>query len=214
MTPIARRTGAVRPCDNPFNAQRIDALPYLEHAIALDDVMHRLAAHHYRGAIVGPHGCGKSAMLAALGPQLQANALRPLPLFMNSEERGRLPRRWRTAIRSATADDAVLLDGYDLLPRWARLWVWFASHRAGAVVVTTHQPSVFKAIARPIPTQALLHRLIEHLSPGAMSARDIETLFRESRGNLRDALRLAYDQTGQCPRLEAERVAHADARIL
>jgi len=193
MTVTMHPARAVRPCDNPFNAQRIDAMPYLEHTIALDDVMHRLAAHHHRGAIVGPHGCGKSAMLAALGPRLQAKGLRPRPLFMNSEERGRLPRRWRAAIREATAEDALLLDGYDLLPRWARLWVLIRSRSAGAVVVTTHQPSAFKTIARPQPSRQLLAALLTQLTDEDAHRLDAASLHRQSRGNLRDALRRAYD---------------------
>lgn len=193
MTSISRRARAVRPCDNPFNAQRIDALPYIEHAIALDDVMHRLAAHHHRGAIVGPHGCGKSAMLEALGPRLQAKGLRPRPLFMNSDERGRLPRRWRAAIRSATAEDALLLDGYDLLPRWARLWVLIRSRKAGAVVVTTHQASAFKTIARPQPSRQLLAALLAQLADEDAHRIDAASLHKQSRGNLREALRRAYD---------------------
>ena len=210
-----------RPCDNPFNAQRVDALPYLEHALSLDDVMDRLSANNHRGAICGPHGCGKSALLGALTPRLQAKGLRPLQLFMNSAERGRLPRNWRSAIRAAGPSDALLLDGYDLLPIHARGWVHLQTRRVGAVVVTTHRDVGFKTIARPVPSQALLHRLVKHLSPDAARSIDIESLIKQSRGNLRDALRLAYDQAGKTPappssntHITADRVVQADAQAV
>lgn len=184
----------VRPCDNPFNAQRIDALPYVEHAIMLDDVMDRLEANGYRGALCGPHGCGKSAMLEALGPRLQAKGLTPVPLFINSDERGPLPKRWLHAMREARADDALLLDGYDLLRPSARLRAQVLSRSAGAVIVTTHRDVAYKTIARPTPSATLLATLIERLSAEHAKQIDAAALLKSCKGNLRDALRLAYDE--------------------
>ena len=182
-----------RPCDNPFNAQRIDSLPYLEYEYALSEVAMRLKRHGYRGAISGPHGCGKTAMLQALGDQLMEHGLTPLPLFINQDRKHALPNDWRRTIRNARHTDALLLDGYDLLPMWARGWVLFASMRAGAVVVTTHREVRFKTIACPTPSRVILRRLIAQLAPTLEDSIDSDQLFDRCDGNLRDALRLAYD---------------------
>jgi len=188
---LSQRT---RPCDNPFNAQRMDALGYIEFEYVLSEVASRLERHGYRGAICGPHGCGKTAMLQALGDQLMEHGLTPLPLFINSDRNQALPADWRRTIRRAKQTDALLLDGYDLLPMWARAWVWFASRRAGAVVVTTHREVRFKTLARPTPSRILLKQLVEQLAPTLMDEIDTDRLFDQSGGNLREALRLAYDQ--------------------
>lgn len=184
---------AVRPCDNPFNAQHIDALGYIEFEFALAEVADRLKRHGYRGAICGPHGCGKSALLRALGGQLMEHGFTPLPLFINTDQRGTLPADWARTIRRARPTDALLLDGYDILPRWARLWVIARSSRAGAVVVTTHQRAHFTTIARPSATPALLGVLLHRLAPTADGSIDCDRLFRDAHGNLRNALRGAYD---------------------
>lgn len=183
-----------RPCDNPFNAQRIDSLPYLEFEYALSDVALRLKRHGYRGAITGPHGCGKTAMLQALGDQLMEHGLTPLPLFINQDRKHALPKDWRRTIRSARHTDALLLDGYDLLPIWARAWVWFASRRAGAVVVTTHKDVRFNTVAKPTSSRILLKKLVTKLAPSLGDSIDSDRLFERCEGNLREALRLAYDQ--------------------
>lgn len=184
---------APRPCDNPFNAQRVDSLGYIEFDHALSEIADRLRQHRYRGAICGPHGCGKTAMLQALGDQLMEHGLTPLPLFTNTDHGGALPREWSRTIRRARPGDALLLDGYDLLPAWARAWVLFRSRRAGALIVTTHRQVQLTTIARPGSSPALLRRLLHQLAPSIAERIDGDRLYREADGNLRDALRLAYD---------------------
>jgi hypothetical protein len=186
----------MRPCDNPFNAQRIDALPYVEFEYVLSEVAIRLKRHGYRGAICGPHGCGKTAMLQALGDQLMDHGFTPLPLFINQNRTQALPDEWRRAIRRARPTDALLLDGYDLLPWWARAWVCFASRRAGAVVLTTHRDVWYKSIARPRASPALFRKLVTRLSKAHAESMDTDRLFDQANGNLREALRLAYDRLG------------------
>lgn len=183
----------IRPSENPFNAQRLDSLRYVEFDHRLSEIATRLKRHGYRGAIVGPHGCGKSAMLQALGEELMGHGLSPLPLFVNSDQRGTLPQDWQRTIRKARHTDALLLDGYDLLPAWARLWVLLNARHAGAVLVTAHQDAYYKPIARPISSPCLLRQLIESLCPSSSSMIDANRLFHDARGNLRDALRNAYD---------------------
>lgn len=182
----------VRPADNPFNAQRVDRLAYIDHDHALTAVAAHLKQRNYRGALCAPHGHGKSALLRALGEHLMEHGLAPLPLFMNADERGRLPRTWRRTVAAARPTDALLLDGYDLLPAWARLWVVFRSRRAGALIVTTHRDGYLPTVARPESSPALLRRLIDELSPTGCETLDVEKLYHESNGNLRDALERAY----------------------
>lgn len=184
---------AVRPCDNPFNAQRLDTLAYVEFDHNLSDIADKLKQMNYRGAICGPHGCGKTAMLQALGDELMRHGLTPLPLFINSDHRGTLPKSWQVTIRKARPTDVLLLDGYDLLPWWARGWVLTRSSNAGGVIVTAHKRVFFHTIAQPHSSLALLNHLIDQLMPGDDVQINTERLFDRAQGNLRDAFRLAYD---------------------
>ncbi|MBX2852369.1 MAG: hypothetical protein KTR15_11555 [Phycisphaeraceae bacterium] len=179
---------------NPLSLKRIDAMSYIAYEYEMQEVAFRLRRHGYRGAICGPKGSGKSVMIQALGDELMRHGLSPLPLGLGEGKHKALPTEWRRTIRKARPADALLLDGYDLLPAWARAWVWLASRRAGAVVVTSHHDVRFKTLARPKPTAALLQRLGEQLHYAAHSAIDYDTALKRSKGDLRQALRLICQQ--------------------
>lgn len=106
----------------------------------------RLKRQGYRGAICGPADSGKSDALNALGEALLTHGLTPLPLSLQPDQAGTLPKHWRRVIKAARPTDALLLDGYDQLPRWAKAWVWLATFNAGAIVVTTQRRTVYTAL--------------------------------------------------------------------
>lgn len=162
--------------------------------MVVSEVVALLERRGYRGALVGPHGTGKTTLLREVGDRLIEAGLAPMPLFMNSDDRGTLPRHWKSAIRMAGHGDALLLDGYDLLPRWARLWVMHASRGASAVVVTSHRRCVWKTVAKTSSSPAVLERLVAQLTgEDAADSVGLDALWHKHHGNLRDALRELYD---------------------
>lgn len=192
---LGTKPQAARPCDNPFRVGRLDALGYVDHGADLGTVVASLKQNNYRGALVGGHGTGKSTLLGAVGDRLIEHGLSPMPLFMNTEERGTLPLRWRIAVRRAGEGDALLLDGYDHLPRWARLWVRYKAQYAGALVVTSHRRCRLRTVAQMQTSPALLRTLVAELAGAAYAASvDCDALWHETQGNLRDALRRLYDR--------------------
>ena len=176
--------------DHLLNLKRIDAMSYIPYEYEMQEVALRLKRHGYRGAICGPRGSGKSVMLHALSDELLVHGLTPLPLVMDADKRGTMPTEWRRAIRKARPTDALLLDGYDLLPAWSRAWVCFASRRAGAVVVTSHHDVRYQTLARPKPTAKLLQLLSEQLYYAGHSGIDYDAALHRSGGDLREALKL------------------------
>lgn len=178
-----------------LSLRRIDVMSYIAYEYEMQEVAFRLKRHGYRGAICGPKGCGKSVMLHALGDELLSHGLSPLPLQIGDNQAKTLPIEWRRTIRKARPTDALLLDGYDLLPAWARAWVWFASGRAGAVVVTSHHDVRCKTLARPTPTATLLKNLSEQLHHADHNAIDYDAVLERSGGDLRRALQLVCQLT-------------------
>jgi polynucleotide 5'-kinase involved in rRNA processing len=60
---------------NPFATRwtRPGAVPFdFDRRGAVDELVERLAESDWRGAIVGPHGSGKSTLVAALLPAIEA----------------------------------------------------------------------------------------------------------------------------------------------
>jgi len=185
------------PSDNPFDTQRQDKLAFIEHDHALTEVADRLKRQRYRGAICGPKGSGKTTMLRALGEELMEHGLTPLPLFIDEDRHKALPTNWRCTVRRARPTDALLLDGYDMLPMWARAWVLLSSKRAGAVIVTSEREVILPTVAQLSPSSDLLRGLIDQLDPSAPQRFNVDALYEEARGNLRDALQLAYELHAQ-----------------
>lgn len=165
-----------------------DALGYIAHQYELSELADRLKRQAYRGAICGPSGCGKTIMLQALGDELMAHGLTPLPLLTDSGRKQALPADWRRTIRNARPTDALLLDGYDLLTRSARTWIWFATMRAGAVIVTAKKHAAYTTLANPKPNAKLLEQLIARKVPTAQADVDAKALLEKSNGDLRVAM--------------------------
>lgn len=193
LTDLMSMQTAIMPQPAPPVDLRVSSrstLGYIAHEYNMDEIATRLRRHGYRGAITGPAGCGKTIMLQALGDELMEHGLSPLPLTIDPQRNKALPTDWRRTIRNARPTDALLLDGYDLLPRWARLWVLLASRRAGAVVVTANKDVHYKSLAKPRSTAHLLELLIARMLPASNLDLDCNAIFQECQGNLNVAMDL------------------------
>lgn len=181
---------------NPFAAARIrpGALAYrFPSPDGLNALVTRLAECDHRAAIVGPHGTGKSTLLATLTVALEASGRRILRLYAN-------PIRKAIIDPPADADlsgHVVALDGYDQLTlrRRALLRRTTARHAAG-LVVTSHHTTLLPTLHRTRKglTQALeiAHLLMEGFPP-LVSDDEIAVVHARHRGNLRETLFELYD---------------------
>src|SRR5262249_23632578 len=88
-------TAAVPPLSgNPFATRRVrpGAIPFLfPTGESVGQLLDRLRAAGWWGQVVGPHGSGKSTLVAALLPELCQAGREPLLLVHHRGERERLP---------------------------------------------------------------------------------------------------------------------------
>jgi len=222
-------TASVRPRDNPFRAARIDGLDFRDpEGRDVDAILESLAETRGRGAIIGPHGTGKSTLLDAIARRLVAGACTDLrrgvvglgtpdaPLdvlrVQLHEDAPTLAADARRAVRNAGPGDAILIDGADLLPRHRWLALRWAARHAAVLLVTSHGRPLLPPIHRTRTTPALLHELVTELLRSHAAApppvQALERLYRSHDGNLRDALRALYDRFGAA----TEPPAHAKGR--
>jgi len=183
---------------NPFVTRRVrpGAIPFLfpEHQ-SLELLLQQLNTRHGWGQIVGPHGSGKSTLLHTLTPELQRQgfqvefftlrrAERRLPLSIFS------PPSWNDNTR-------VIVDGYEQLSWWSRLWLKLVCCQRGAgLLVTTHRDLGLTTLYQTEPSLATTQAVVDHLlasSAVTLSESDIARCFDQQQGNLRETLFMLYD---------------------
>lgn len=200
---------------NPFRASRVrpGGVPFLFPPEVppgdnfrphdLTDVLEVLRRHDWWGAIVGPHGAGKSSLVAALRPAVEAAGWKTVLIELHDGQR-KFPWEQLGSVQLSNAQPnerlLVIVDGYEQLTYWhaLRLRRHCQSQQHG-LLVTTHQPS------RRIPLVATLHvddatlRLVlaeylraePELLPASLEL--ARKLLPQHHGNLRDVLFELYD---------------------
>lgn len=185
-------SGASLARDNPFRMRRLEALDY-RLAGGLDALLDRFAALDHRAAIVGPHGSGKTSLLAALESRLAARGLRWAGLRLQRGERwlGLAGEQW---LRRAAPGVVLVLDGSDELHAAERWRVLRRSRAASGLLLASHRRTALPTLHHCRPDAPLLAELIAELHAGCgCSLPPAEQLFVRHAGNLREALRELYD---------------------
>ncbi len=181
--------------DNPFSAERLHGARYRLRKGTWDALMEKLRKLHYRCAIIGPHGSGKTALLDELGRRLEKGGFSVKRLFLSRECRRFEEGFLDGFFKEPGGNDIVLFDGADIMGR--RDWRNFRqrSSRAAGVIVTSHRARLFPVLMKCSTTLELLEEIVEEL----LGRRDpalgvtIRTLFNKYHGDLRGALRELYD---------------------
>lgn len=181
----------MRARDNPFAVERVHRIRYRLAESTWEDLMDRLAALGYRGAIVGPHGHGKTTLLEDLAPRLEDRGFRMRKATFRAGER-RLGAA-RKVLRGLTSQDILLIDGAEQLGRLAWLQLRLRSRAAGGLVVTSHNPGLLPTLHECRTTPELLVGIVRELLGPEAERHDLDGLFRRHGGNLRGALREMYD---------------------
>jgi len=154
----------------------------------------RLEANGWWGEIVGPHGSGKSALLAVLAPAIEKTGRRVIRFELHNGQR-RLPLP--LGALEADARTVVIVDGYEQLGRWYRWRLRRRLQRQGAgLVVTTHISLGLPRLHETSVSLELAQRLTAeltrtHASP--VTPHDVARLYPASGGNLRELFFVLYD---------------------
>jgi hypothetical protein len=183
---------------NPFATRhtRPGALEFLlPQAVTLAELVERLKASGWRGEIVGPHGTGKSTLLAALVPALRAagREVREVTLFAGQSQ---LPV---TAEETAgwTRATQLVIDGYEQLGWPSRLWLQATLALTGAgLLLTTHEPQGYPVLFTTHVDADLAWSVVSRLlpePPPCISRASVAALLETHAGNMREVLFSLYD---------------------
>jgi len=191
--------------ENPFRVSRLEALPYrFPSGRCWERLFARLEALGGRGAVVGPEGSGKTALLAELAAAL-GRGMDVTTLRLTREQ----PRPGADELRRLAATgpaDAVILDGAEQLGPLAWRRARHLTRHAGALVITGHRPGRLPTLLATETSVELLADLVGGLLPAEEAAR-LEPLLPElvarHQGNLRTALLELYDRWSRRPQAPA-----------
>ncbi len=185
---------------NPFRVELLHALRFRFPAgDSMDALLARLWSLGGRGAVVGPHGAGKTTLFGELAARLQVDGYE-----VRNARVGRGRRDWSTEVcarltAGLTERTAILLDGGCHLGPWAFSRLRLACRRAAVFVTTAHPP--WSAVTVPgMPTLLRVTTSAELLTDlcrdlGApLPQSSAATLWHAHHGNARDALRALFDR--------------------
>lgn len=184
--------------ENPFSTRRVrpGAVPFLfAGEQSTGRLIERLKENGWWGQIVGPHGAGKSALLATLVPVIEQAGRHTLLVELHDGQR-RLPGGLLRT--DCPAEPTVLIvDGYEQLGRLSRFRLKRFCRRGGlGLLVTSHRPVGLPDLYRLTADLELLQRLVEQIQrdyPVHVTADEVAERFVENGGNVREVLFALYD---------------------
>lgn len=175
---------------NPLRMELIAAVPFRFRHGDWPTNLGWLKRLNYRAAIVGPKGSGKTTLLAELAERLDNS------LYLNLPHEKQPHAAMLADARAGTqAGKIILVDGIERLSWLQRQTLYFGTAgKAGLVVVVHRKCRLPTWITCRTDEQLLTHVLKQlGLDKPEVHAAALKA-FHLTRGNIRDALRLVYDQ--------------------
>jgi len=186
------------PSENPFSTRRIrpGAVTFLfPEGQSCRGLIERLRRNGWQGEIVGPHGSGKSSLLACFVPELHRAGHETVRVELHDGQR-RLPLKLRKLGRLSPST-VMVVDGYEQLGPWGRFRLkFFCRRRRLGLVITSHVPidfpKLFDTVSNAETAQLLVDRLLEGYER-LIDERDVLQAYARQEGNLREMLFDLYD---------------------
>jgi hypothetical protein len=184
--------------ENPFCTRQIrpGAIPFVfPPGVDAETLVFRLQQARWRGEIVGPHGSGKSSLLAALTVAIE-RAGHPTVFVALHDQQRRLPLDLQADPR-LHSPAILVVDGYEQLSRWRRPALKrFCRRRGLGLLVTAHQSVGLPTLHRTAVTPSLAMRIVGELLGGReppFTSDEVSRCLSRHGGDLRETLFDLYD---------------------
>ncbi len=183
--------------ENPFSTRNVrpGAVPFVfPEGTDGESLLQQFARYEWRAAIVGPHGTGKSTLLATLIPVLERSGKGVIHFELHDGQR-RLPAT--PALPVEAADRIIVIDGYEQLSWWNRkLLEWRCRQKGWGLLVTSHVEERLPTLFHTSVDVPLAQRIVRGVLPSGdtiIREADVREALANNAGNLREALFALYD---------------------
>lgn len=181
--------------DNPFRDECLARLEFrLPGQHTWDSLLARLANVNWCGAIVGPHGSGKTTLIEQLAPRVEQRGFRPRLFRLDAASKMSDKEALLAAVRALRAPDLLLIDGAEQLSTRQWLPLRVAAETLSGLVVTVHRSSRLPTLIETETSAALLNELVAELAEFQLPPLEATAIFTRHRGNIRDCLRELHDR--------------------
>jgi len=184
--------------ENRFDARRLRPGAIRFHwrpGQSAEALVARLERNGCWGQIVGPHGSGKSALVAAMRDAIRRSGRNAVVIELHDNRR-RLPVRLHR-MPDPGKGAVVIVDGYEQLGRWSRFSLRrFCRRRRLGLLVTAHASVGFPDLCRTsagLDTAGDIVRDLLGDEARLISDEEIAARFHRHEGDLREMLFSLYD---------------------
>jgi hypothetical protein len=192
---------------NPFSATRLrpGTIDFVfEHGQNLVQLVDLLEANRWHGEITGRHGTGKSTLLAAMTPAIEARGRTVNAVTLWAGQRD-LPRGYLTSLRHTAGEGVAVIDGVEQLSAWSRMRLRRACRIYGAgLLAATHRSAKLPCIYQTAIDVPRAWKVVERFQQGyppLVRIGDLVERLAQRQLNLREALFDLYDLYEQRSRL-------------
>ena len=164
-----------------------------------EQLVDRLRDTGYWGQIIGPHGTGKSTLVATLVERVHQYGIRAVHFELHDGQR-HMPTAWQKTAWNAFEQGRstmVIVDGFEQLNRFC---CWRVKHICRAknwgLLVTAHKAVGLPTLYRTSTSAALAQSLTETLLSGyetTITPDQIQKAFQHHDGNLRNVFFALFD---------------------
>lgn len=183
---------------NPFatryiRAGRIEPLNEYGFPRNIEEIFERFQSLSRCAAIEGPHGSGKSTLMAAIVEHCKQENIFTKTFVIRSF--GDVPQlMYGTAC--ASRETIICVEGWERVGHFSGVIMAIARFRRCGLLVTSHRPTRLSQLMQCRSNQQILKAVVGCLPShsGIIQEDDCEDAFRKSSGNLREALLDLYDR--------------------
>jgi energy-coupling factor transporter ATP-binding protein EcfA2 len=181
---------------NPFRVERVHQYRYQMSPADKTQLLQRLDEIGGMGALVGPHGHGKTTLMEDLADLLEQQGQRCLILQLSAEKKSLSHTDRLQLSQFLSVPGYVCLDGAEQMGFWS--WRQFKrdAKRASHLITTQHKHGRLPTLKECYTSPELLFEIVSVLTAPVNAEQRVQlgVLYLKHRTNIRDCLQDLYDQ--------------------